>query len=867
MGEELLRRFSDHHKRLSSSAQLLNAQLSKQKELTNEMITCSKSIIAEMRHLSLVRATLMRNRRRTAQSIVTSQPYNGLRFSPLEYCPDCMDANQINQYGFFTSFIRRNSDVFAELLFYYSCTHPQKCMRMASSVLLAICQQGWCIEEDDLLFQTLSHLADLQFKATNKSSDQYVMPRAPRKLGLPPSSIEVAVDRYQPFITFSTAYLFNGASLAFLQCALSPIILKLHSLSNLCGLRATFQKIEVDGQVVIGIIDYWREIVKHAKLVINSLTTCVDLLPAGACLLMTYLQSKKVDLYIVFFESFINRALDNPAVLGILPWNPSHADWNPSKDIADVLRTKSLHSLISKSLGGLHQLLAVIPEYASVDIYAPLRKLFDHPPPPNAFMISEAELLLTNPSFPKELLVSGTDLFLLHEAALTLPAQSEAFAQIVESLGNLPERAPALSQHFRIVITRSRMKKAGRASVVSLFSIRPTELPVTGADPYAGLFCDIVSSLPGPDSLNAGSVFEFVDRLAMVAPFFLDEKKVAQAEPVLWYARYIVGSEERLVERVGAVVNDREVWTMEATDKTCSLRAQRQTLSSALEIIRTTRANLQSHLNLELAEVFAKEELAPAIRDAMFHGDEFVTNVELFQKVALSLINTAKTLVANLVSRRDCSQICRVLFFKLTSHVTFGRYLLCDQTVWKHSVIISSIVEKNRSEILSELASVQLESFASKRSYLQRASDLIGHIRNNSGLSVILYYVLEAVNLVHAVCSQRRELNFEDCLLWVLVSAKMKHVFPISHYIQHFVINRGQMIDTLFDREEITALGVFPSAMMLLLNSCKKYDRRVVDQWAYVTGSQEELTLEPTRRGTRSPDGAQPRRVPSVILK
>jgi hypothetical protein len=40
----------------------------------------------------------------------------------------------------------------------------------------------------------------------------------------------------------------------------------------------------------------------------------------------THLQIKKVDLYIVFFESFVNRTLDNPVVLGTLPWTPLHAD-------------------------------------------------------------------------------------------------------------------------------------------------------------------------------------------------------------------------------------------------------------------------------------------------------------------------------------------------------------------------------------------------------------------------------------------------------------------------------------------------------------------------------------------------------------
>jgi hypothetical protein len=410
------------------------------------------------------------------------------------------------------------------------------------------------------------------------------------------------------------------------------------------------------------------------------------------------------------------------------------------------------------------------------------------------------------------------------------------------------------------------VRRDGRHSP-SLFQHRLSEQPSPTRDPYAGIFCDIASNLPTSGSFNVSSVFDFVDRLALVAPFFLDERTAIQAESVLWYARAIVESEDRLVDRVGAVVNDRDLWTLQATDKTCSLRSQHQTLSSALEVIKTTRANLQSHLNLELAEVYAKEELAPAMRDAMFHGDEFVSNVDLFQKVGFSLISTAKALVANVVSQDNCSQICRVLFFKLTSHVTFRRYLQSDQTVWKHSVIISKIIETNGAQILSELASVQLQSFISKRPYFDRACDMLGHIRNNSGLSVILYYVLEVVHLVHTLCSQMRELNFDDCLLWVLVSAKMKHVFPISHYIQHFVLNRGQMLDTLFDRDEITLLGVFPSAMMLMLNSCKKYDRRVIDQWAYVSTGQEEQSTN-HRRGSKGTEGGPTlRKTASVILK
>jgi hypothetical protein len=155
--------------------------------------------------------------------------------------------------------------------------------------------------------------------------------------------------------------------------------------------------------------------------------------------------------------------------------------------------------------------------------------------------------------------------------------------------------------------------------------------------------------------------------------------------------------------------------------------------------------------------------------------------------------------------------------------VTFCRYLHSDPVVWKHPVIISKIIETHAVQILSQLASVQFESFVSKRPYFDRACDMLGHIRQKSGLSVILCYILEVVHLVHTLCSQRRELNFDDCMLWVLVSAKVRHIFPINHHIQHFVLNRGQMRDTLFDRDEITLLGVFPSAMMLMLYPCKKY--------------------------------------------
>jgi hypothetical protein len=57
---DLLERFSAARRRLIASAQLLSAQLLKQKEGTNETIACYPSIISEMGHASLVRWSLMK---------------------------------------------------------------------------------------------------------------------------------------------------------------------------------------------------------------------------------------------------------------------------------------------------------------------------------------------------------------------------------------------------------------------------------------------------------------------------------------------------------------------------------------------------------------------------------------------------------------------------------------------------------------------------------------------------------------------------------------------------------------------------------------------------------------------------------------
>jgi hypothetical protein len=501
-------------------------------------------------------------------------------------------------------------------------------------------------------------------------------------------------------------------------------------------------------------------------------------------------------------------------------------------------------------------MLEQIPEYAAMDIGAPFRRIIGESPPSTPFMISESELLSTNPSFPKELLVTGTDLVLLHEAAVASSLDNPSFAHIVSSLGAAPERiGREMGQHFRIVITRPKLLRAGSVNrPVSLFAIQANLSDVAAAgDAYAGLFCDIVSALPTAEQFGATSVFELIESLSRVAPLFLDDRTAIQAEAVLWYARVIVESEASLVSRFCAVVDARDLWTLRATDRTCSLRSQHTRLSSALELIKATRANLQSHLNLELTEELTKERLSVAMKEAMFHSHEFVSDVDVFQNLVFKIANRARAIVDGLGVAANSAQICRVLFFRLTAHVTFRRFLQTDEVLWKYSIIIGKIIENNRAAITASLRSTRGEEFKTRLSYFQRATDMLGHIKTNSGLSVIVYYVLEVVGIVHTLCSQCRELNFDECLLWVIVSAEMKHVFPISHYLQHFILNRGQFLDMMFEREEISLLGVFPSAIRLLLTTCKAFDKRVDEKWAASAGKR---TAAPAESGQHRKHGA-----------
>jgi hypothetical protein len=99
--------------------------------------------------------------------------------------------------------------------------------------------------------------------------------------------------------------------------------------------------------------------------------------------------------------------------------------------------------------------------------------------------------------------------------------------------------------------------------------------------------------------------------------------------------------------------------------------------------------------------------------------------------------------------------------------------------------------------------------------------------------------VLEVVRLVHTLCDQSRELLFDDCLLWVFVTARCAHVFMICHLVQMFVLNRDTFLDRLFSKEDISMFGVFSSSMVLLLTALAPYNQKISVQWAFAENQDE----------------------------
>ena len=853
---ELLAKLAEEHARLISNNELIVQQATQQEALAADITQWSKELISNLRHLSLIRCQIMQNKPDKLNRLLRSQTLQGLKFASYMYCPAFVDSNRMNHFMYFVSFLRQNPELFARLLYNCAKQFPRRVNELAYSLFLSLFQQGWCAEEDTALANVLICLADLQLSDQVDAGFMPISGTPPRKLLYSLSDLECSCAKMQPLISFITSYLFNAASLSYFQSSLAPLILKLYGMSQLRDIQNTFDFDHETAKVAPW--DYWREICGYALEVYRALISCLELLPPGVYLLFRHLRDLKVNLKLVFFEAFVNKALDNPSFLGLLPWHPSHGGWHPSKDIADVFRTKYVQDLKSKSTAVLALLLERFEAYHHIDLDALIDKLCNMTPEMCSFMINEAELLSTNPGFPKELLITGSDLCTLQHATLLEKDNVPDFAIYAKRLGPELVRNEHADEHFSMVMVRRKGDAAGRAvPKFSLFSpvgkgVCQDAKSLKTNDPYLEQFCDLIAGFPPfqvlISKLGETTISGFVEKLRILSPAFLSRQSVSAAETLFWYGSIQGRNESEFLKSVIEANAQRDARALAVADRTASLRSQHLRIKEALRTVCDIKNNVHSHIILQVADIFMEGDLSYFLREAMARAHEHMTNIQVFTETVTSMVQTAKeALKARDVNSEFWPQIIKIFFFRLSEHITFGRYILSTVNIqqahkspqktlsdWQKSIIVSKIMEEHAEAMIDAVMSKPREMWEDRMKYILRASNLLGHIRKSSGLSVIVHTIIEAVGTVRTLCSICHDLTLIDCLVVMLIKTKAKHVLLISKFLQHFMLDTisHTSLQVMFRTEEINNMSIFPSAVVMLLEKCQVYDGRVSTEWA-----------------------------------
>ena len=819
---------------LQSVDELLVSQSSKQEHFSSELIKFIAKLICELRLLSLVRHRMITNR-----WFKLAQCLQELQFSQMEYCPDYIDPSVLNNYMNLLSHLRSQPKDLANCIYFYSIENPQKIMKFAYSTFLCIFQQGWCQEEDRNLYKTLKELARIQ------DIHQIILNKIdkPNCLKSPLSSPNHVLSRLEPLASFVSAYLFNGASFSYLQTSFSKMISNLNSLSNLRDFRCSFRC--KDGADNIASFQYWKIICENALAFLNSLKSCIELMPTCFCKLFNFIRKTEDGedkCILLFFEGFINRALDSPSVLGINSWKPELFEWSPTHDIADVFRTKYLSLVSSKYYKSLSNILSSIPEYEQIDILGFIDSLTNTEIKHN--FISEAELVSINPNFPKEITITGIDLRYLHKAILFVPKNyvSEKLAKMISVIGDGPKKDEKAYEHFKIVIQRQKKvtdaaKSMSNSRSSSLFTSDNfvKEYTMTKKDSYYEFFCDAISILPSFSSIISNMKFKstksFLKHIKLLVKLFVPEDDQIQCNTVLYYAITHENDFHEILMNVQKISNYRNQQIMEFADKNSSLVAQHQRISDSLMHVKTMRSNIQCHILFTISRMIIHTYINQEFTRTMSNSVEFLKDNNSYIQASgniRNMTNISKKYYV-LTSEQEF-KISQIFFFHITNHITLRKYLDCNQDVWKKSVIIYKTTEDNFQDILNVLQSKIQSQFYLVEKHLIRAKEILRYIKQNSGLSLSIYYITEVVTLATELKNETNIKEFSPLFLWILVSAKLKHLFLLYKFIDKMIL-KNDYLNSLVLPNEITCLTVFCSGVFELLDILRNYNKRIVSSW------------------------------------
>ena len=539
---------ADIQSRLFTVSQLLNLQTEKQEKINHDIIDILNQFKTELRILSLARCKLIEAIPTNAVTLINSQTLNGLVFSNLEYCPTFFEPNILNHYMSIVTYMRVHTDILVKAFYHHGIKSPQHIEFNAFSLFLTLFQQGWCIEEDELLLKTLTDFVDYQFYMEQKNVDgekssfiieenaEYCLSDASL------TSPRVVLRDMEPFATFLSSFLLNASSFMYLQCSFNDIVSILHSLSSLRTLHSNFQYLkEID---TVTNFEYWKIICKHAKMFFNSLINCLALLPESVPRIFNHIKKHQNGgvnrCILLFFEGFVNRVLDNPSILGLSAWHPDTDGWSPSKDIAAVFRAKYCQLLPSRYFDGLLPCLELIPEFKELDFNMFIEKLCSIECS-HSILMSEPELLSINSNFPKEIIITPMDILTLKEAALTIPEEyiDERFNNLLDKIRNhTPGINDLVREHFKIALQRPKetYKEAKKLQYTRLFNLSVEDLKDFN-DPFGETLCANLANMPSfhviIKDLKPTSFSTFIEQIRIINPHFMEADELENCDHTL----------------------------------------------------------------------------------------------------------------------------------------------------------------------------------------------------------------------------------------------------------------------------------------------------------------------------------------------
>ena len=842
----IINELADIQSRLFTVSQLLNVQNEKQEMINLEIIDILNQLKIELRLLSLARCKLVESIKTDAITLLNSQTLNGLVFSNLEYCPTFFEPNILNHYMTFTIYLRNNPKLLVKAFYHHGIKSPQHIEFDAFSLFLTLYQQGWCIEEDELILQTLIEFVDYQFSMEQKNRNETKTENQSEiivEYNLSDKSLmspKVVLKDMEPFATFLSSFLLNASSFMYLQCSFNDIVSILHSLSSLRTLHSNFEYLkEIDS---VTNFEYWKIICKHAKLFFNSLINCFALLPPSVPKIFSHIKNHEKGGFnrciLLFFEGFVNRVLDNPSILGLSPWHPDTDGWSPSKDIASVFRAKYSKLLPSRYFDGILPCLELIQDFKDLDFDMFIDKLCNFECQ-HSILMSEPELLSINSNFPKEIIITPMDILTLKDAAMSIPNDfiDEKFNFL---LNKIRDHTPAINdlvrEHFKIALQRPKetYREAKKLQYTRLFNLSVDELKDFN-DPFGETLCSDLANMPSFNllikDLKPTNFSTFLEQVRIINPYFMESNELENCDHTLYYAVHNAGQLSDLIPRISKIAEAKHARVMEAADKTSALNTQFEQLSEALKIAAKIRLNVQSFLLYNISMSYLNETISQQFQIAMSQSYNFLSDVEAFTNTTKALIDSAANLSFQYKLNDDhTSQIIRILFFKMTEHLTLERYQLNDRKVWKRSVILKNIIKEKKDEINQQIIKDWENEFNLRRKYLDRIVDLIGHIRAKSGISILLYYVTEAVSTMQDLKQQCKGLSLDLSLLWVVINSKAHYLYAIKKLFDQFFM-KTSFGDALLTASEIQQLGVFSSVICLLLRTCKEFDQRITNEW------------------------------------